>query len=312
MRGGLLLGVSAYVLWGASALYWPLLLPAGAAEILAIRIVWSFVALALLLTAMRRWRRIRALAGRPRRLSLLTAAAGLIAVNWGVFIYATTHGQVIQASLGYFISPLVMVILGVLMFRERPRPMQWLAVCLGGTSVLVLVTVHGRFPWIAVTLAVTFSLYAVVKKRSEVPSVEGLAVETAVLLIPALAYSVGLQAIGTAQFGHVSPVHTGLMVGASLVMVVPLLLFGAATNRIPLTSVGLLQYVEPVVQFVIGLVVFAESMPGPRWAAFILVWAAITVLIRDTWALVGPAGQPLLSDAGWNRRRRRSVPAPPG
>jgi chloramphenicol-sensitive protein RarD len=281
MRGwsGLTLAATAYVLWGASALYWPLLRPAGATEIVAIRVVLSFAALAVLVTVLRRWAGVRVLARDARQWRLLTAAAALIAVNWGVFIYATTHDQVIEASLGYFVSPLVIVALGVLVFRERPRRRQWLAVGLGTAGVGVLVTAYGRLPWIAVTLAVTFGLYAVVKKRSGARAVESLTVETAVLLPPALAYAVALQAGGSATFGHVSGVHTGLMVGASLVMLVPLLLFAAAANQISLISMGLLQYVEPVVQFLLGLVVFSESMPGPRWVAFGLVWAAILVLV---------------------------------
>lgn len=202
-----------------SALYWPLLLPASATEILAIRIVWSVAMLALLVTALRRWRRIRALVRERRQVWLLTLAALLIGVNWGTFIFATTHGEVIQASLGYFISPLVMVALAVLVFRERPRRGQWLAVGLGTAGVVVLIAAHGRIPWIALTLAGTFGLYAVVKKRAGARTVESLTVETAVLLVPSLGYALALQASGTAHFGHVSPIHTGLMVAASLVMV---------------------------------------------------------------------------------------------
>lgn len=281
MRRGLLLGAAAYVLWGLSALYWPLLLPADPSEILAVRIVWSAVALALLVCARRRWDGVRRLLRDRRQLRLLTTTATLIAVNWGTFIYATTSGQVVEASLGYFISPLVMVLLGVLVLRERPRPPQWAAIGLGTAGVVALVAGYGKFPWIAVTLAATFGVYALLRKRSAAHTVEALTVETAVLLLPALAYALTLQVLGTAQFGHVSPLHTLLMVGASLVMVVPLLLFGAAANRAPLSSVGLLQYLEPIVQFLLGLLIFNESMPPTRWLAFALVWAAIVVLLAD-------------------------------
>jgi chloramphenicol-sensitive protein RarD len=205
----------------------------------------------------------------------------LTAVNWGLFIYATTSGRVIDASMGYFINPLVMVLLGVLAFRERPRPLQWAAVGVGVTGVLVLVVGTGRPPWIALCLAASFGAYALIKKALGVGAVVGMTIETVILFLPALAYCLVLQVNGTATFGRISLTHALLMVGASVVMLSPMLLFSAAANRIPLSVAGLLQYLEPVIQFLIGLLVFNEAMSEPRWVAFLLIWGALAVLGYD-------------------------------
>ncbi|MET7465382.1 EamA family transporter RarD [Nonomuraea sp. NPDC005501] len=277
-RRGVLLGVAAYVLWGLSALYWPLVEPTGSLEVLALRVLWSPVAIALLVLATGRRRQVAALLRRPRDLLLLALASALTSINWALFIWATMNGHVVDASLGYFITPLVSVTLGVAVFGERLSVRQWTAIGLGAAAVLVLTIGYGGPPWIAVGLAVTFGGYGMIKKRVGAGAVEGLMVETAVVFPLALVYTVWLQATGQATFGHVSAVNTLLGIGAGFVMTAPMLLFSAAATRIPLSLTGMLQYIEPIVQFLVGLLVFKESMPGSRWAAFGLLWAALAVL----------------------------------
>lgn len=284
------IGGTAYVLWGLSALYWPLLRPASVTEILAHRIIWSLVVLLVLVSLLRRHERIIARLRRPRDVALLALAAVLTAVNWGVFIYATTRGRVLEASLGDFIAPLVMVVLGVQAFRERPSTPQWTAVGFGAAGVAVLVLAFGQVPWVALTLAGTFGLYGLVKKWARVGAIEGMTIETGLLFVPALAVVVATQLDGTAAFGHLSWSHTALMAGAGLVLLAPMLLFNYAGNRIPLSVLGMLQYLEPIVQFLIGALVFTEAMPGPRWAAFVLVWTAVLVPVADAARTIARSG----------------------
>ncbi|GAA2212232.1 hypothetical protein GCM10009850_076940 [Nonomuraea monospora] len=297
-RRGVLLGVAAYVLWGLSALYWPLVEPTGSLEVLALRALWSPVAIALLVLALGRRGQLAALLRRRRDLLLLTLASALTSVNWALFIWATMNGHVVDASLGYFITPLVSVALGVAVFGERLSGPQWTAIGLGAAAVLILTVGYGGPPWIAIGLALTFGGYGLIKKRVAAGAIEGLMVETAAVFPLALAYTVWLQATGQATFGHVSAGNTLLGIGAGFVMVVPMLLFSAAATKIPLSLTGMLQYIEPIVQFLVGLLVFKESMPGSRWAAFGLLWVGLAVLAAGG---LRPRGRP-----GAARR-----PAPP-
>ncbi|SEG30388.1 chloramphenicol-sensitive protein RarD [Thermomonospora echinospora] len=278
-RRGLVSGIAAYVLWGLFPLYWPLLKPAGAVEILAHRVMWSLAAVLVVLAVLRRWRWIRALS--PRRLGLLVVAATVISFNWGTYIYAVNTGHTIEAALGYFINPLISVLLGVLVFRERLRPWQWSAVGLGALAVVVLAVDYGRPPWIALVLACSFGTYGLVKKFADMPSAESLAAETAVIFLPALGYVLVLEAHGTAAFAHEGTVNALLLVGGGLVTAVPLLLFNTAAVRIPMSTLGMLQYLAPVLQFLIGLLVQHEPMPASRWIGFLLVWAALAILTFD-------------------------------
>lgn len=285
-RDGVLFGVSAYVMWGLFPLYWVLLEPAGAVEVLAHRIVWSLVVvLAILWLAGRRAHRgqpvLRAVLRDWRKLALLAAAAVVISVNWGTYIWGVTHGHVVETSLGYFINPLVTVLAGVLVLGERLRPAQWAAVGLGAVAVLVLTVGYGRPPWIALTLACSFGSYGLIKKYVATGAVESLAVETTLLLVPALGYLVALEASGAGTFADHGVGHTALLITGGLVTAVPLLAFGAAANRVPLSLLGLLQYLAPVLQFAIGVLVFGEHMPAARWFGFALVWAALSVLTWD-------------------------------
>ncbi|GAA0333579.1 EamA family transporter RarD [Actinoallomurus spadix] len=269
-------GIAAYTMWGLFPLYWPLLKPAGALEILAHRMIWSLVAVLVILTVRRNWAWLRTIG--LRRMLLLAVAALIITVNWGTYIYAVNSGHTIEAALGYFINPLVSVLLGVLVFHERLRSWQWAAIGISVVAVGVLAADYGRLPWIALLLACSFGTYGLVKKFAATGSAESLTIETAVLFVPALAYT--LLAPHQTFTGH-GPGHVALLVGAGVVTAIPLMLFNTAATRVPLTVIGMLQYLAPVIQFLIGLLVQHEAMPASRWVGFLLVWAALALLTAD-------------------------------
>jgi chloramphenicol-sensitive protein RarD len=275
-RRGILSGIAAYTIWGLFPLYWPLLKPAGALEILAHRMIWSLAAVLVILAVRKHWAWLRTM--RPRRIALLALAAVFITVNWGTYIYAVNSGHTIEGALGYFINPLVSVLLGVLVFRERLRPWQWTAIGISVVAVAVLAADYGRLPWIALLLACSFGTYGLVKKFAATPSAESLTVETAVLFLPALAYT--LLAPHQTVTGHGAG-HVALLVGAGIVTAIPLMLFNTAATRVPLTVIGMLQYLTPILQFLIGLVVQHEAMPASRWIGFLLVWVALILLTMD-------------------------------
>ncbi len=280
-RRGLLYATGAYLLWGLFPLYFPLLEPAGAIEILAHRIVWSLLFVLVLLFLRRRWAWLGLLMRDRRRLLLLLAAATVIAVNWAIYIWAVNNEHVVESSLGYFINPLVTVLLGVLVLHERLSRMQWSAVGLAAVAVAVLTVDYGRLPWIALSLAASFATYGYIKKTIGMPALESLAMETAFLFLPAAAFLIVLQVNGEAAFGNEGVGNTLLLASAGVVTAIPLLLFGAGAPRVPLSTMGLLQYMTPVVQFLIGVFVFDEDMPTSRWVGFALVWIALLVMSLD-------------------------------
>jgi chloramphenicol-sensitive protein RarD len=291
-RSGFVAGVAAYLLWGLFPLYWPLLEPAAAVEILAHRIVWSVVVLAAVLTATSGFRWVWHL-GRRRTL-LLGLASVLITVNWGTYIYGVNSEHVVETSLGYFINPLVTVALAVTLLRERLRRAQWAAVAIAALAVAVLTIDYGRPPYIALTLACSFGLYGLVKKRVGVDGAQSLAVETAFLVLPALGYLIWLGATGAGTFTSDGAGHAALLAGGGIATAVPLILFGVSAIRVPLTTLGLLQYLAPVMQFLIGVLVYGESMPLSRLAGFALVWVALVVFTVDAVGnLRGPLRRPL-------------------
>ena len=278
-RLGFLAAVGAYVLWGLFPLYWPLLEPAAPVEILAHRIVWSLVFLVALLGATTGFGVVRGL-GR-RRTGLLVLAAMLITVNWGLFIHAVNSDQVVETSLGYFINPLVTVLLAVTVLGERLRRRQVIAVGIAAAGVVVLTLAYGRPPYIALTLACSFGLYGLVKKHVGVDGTPSLAIETAVLTAPARASLGWLGGTGAGTFPTEGAGHVALLAGGGIATAVPLILFGAAAVRIPLATVGLLQYIAPVMQFLIGVLVYGEPMPAGRLAGFALVWVALAIFMAD-------------------------------
>lgn len=284
---GVLFGIGAYGLWGMLPLYFFVLQPASAVEIVANRVVWSLLFCTLLITVTRTWRVLGAAFRNRSVLLTLAIAAGLIAVNWLTYTYGVTTGQAVEASLGYFINPLVSVLLGVFVLKETLRPLQWAAVGIGFIAVIVLTFSYGKLPWIALTLAVSFGLYGFVKKRvgPRVDAITSLTVETIVLAPLAAATMIFLAVSGSASLASHGSGHFWLLVSSGVITAVPLLFFGASARRLPMTTIGLLQYFAPVLQFVVALAVFHEAMTLDRWIGFGVVWLALLVLTVDMLAV---------------------------
>jgi chloramphenicol-sensitive protein RarD len=284
-RDGAVAGIVAYGLWGLLPLYWRALGPGSASGIVADRIVWSLVVavpvVAVLAVRGPGPRARFAFLGRGHTTALLTTAAAVIAVNWWVYIWAVDAGHVLDTALGYYINPLVTVGLGVVGLRERLRRVQWVALGLGAAAVVEMILAAGTIPWIALLLAGTFGSYGLLKKSAGAPALESLTVETAVLVLPALAW---LAHLGR-RHGAPTAAGTGhllLVMGTGVVTLVPLVAFAAAATRLPLVNLGLLQYLAPTLQFVLGLTVFGEGLSLARFVGFALVWAALTVLAADS------------------------------
>ena len=280
-KGGVIFGVLAYLCWGFFPLYWPLLDPASALEVLAHRFVWSMVFVLVALVAVGKWRTFVAIARDRRLMLILTAASVTIACNWGGFIWGVTNGHVIETSLGYFINPLVTVLLAVFVLKETLRPAQWVAVGVGTIAVVVLTVDYGRLPWIALLVAFSFAAYGFLKKKADLGAFEGLGMETAILFPVALAFLIALQVRGDLTFGHEGPGNMALLAGTGIVTAIPLLLFGAAATRLSLSTIGILQYLGPILQFMTGLLIFDEDMTGPRWVGFVIVWLALVIFTVD-------------------------------
>jgi chloramphenicol-sensitive protein RarD len=280
-RHGLGYGFSAYLAWGLFPLYFPLLEPAGTVEILALRIIFSLVFVVILLVFTGGFAGVVAVLRDPRRASLLSLAAVLIAVNWSVYIWGVNSGHVVECSLGYFINPLFTILLGVVVLGERLRPAQWVAVGVGGLAVVVITVDYGRPPWIALVLAASFGVYGFAKKTAGVGALDSLAIETGVLVVPALVAVGIVSAQGTLALGHHGVGNTLLLASTGLVTAVPLLLFASATRRLPLSVVGLLQYLTPVLQFLVGVGIRHEHVPFAEFIGFCLVWVALIVLSVD-------------------------------
>lgn len=279
---GLLLGAAAWIMWGLFPLYFALLDSVSPIEIVAHRVIWSLVFMVIVITAVRGWNRVRSHLS-WRTVGILAAAAVLLSVNWLVYVYAVSSDQVVQASLGYFINPLVSVALGVIVLKERMRRMQWLAIGIATVAVLILTLSYGALPWIALVLAVSFGFYGLLKKFAGIGSLESLTIETALLAPFALLLLFTMEMRGEAIFAVDGWDISVLLMLLGPVTALPLLAFGAAANRIPLSTLGALQYLTPVLQFLLGVLVFAEPMPASRWLGFIFVWIALVVFATDTY-----------------------------
>ncbi len=275
MQSGYLYGIAAYLLWGFFPLYFRLLAAAGPLEVLAHRIVWSLAFLVLTLIAIRRIGSLRPMLRRRGVLPGIAFAALAIAINWGTYIHGVHTDRVVETSLGYFITPLVTVLLGVCVLGERLRALQWVAMGFGAAGVMLLTLDHGQPPYIALVLALSFGSYGLIKKRLGLPPTEGLTMEAAVLALPALLFLYWLHAGSGATFATAGAMHSMLLVASGAITAVPLLLFAAAANRVALTTLGILQYIAPLLQFLIGVFVFREPMPIARLVAFALVWIAL-------------------------------------
>jgi chloramphenicol-sensitive protein RarD len=282
-RTGLVFGVGSYLLWGVMPLYLVMVRPAGAVEVIAHRLVWSALMLVIIAAATKQMRDLKKAFAAPRSLAVLGVAGILLTVNWLVFVWAVFDGQLVNAALGYFINPLVSVLLGVVFLGERLRVTQWTAVGIGTVAVVVVWLGAATFPWVALALAFSFGLYGYIEKRvgKTISAVTSLSVETLVLTPLGIAYAVILGARGDAAFGHHGLGQALAMVGLGAITLAPLLLFTGAARRLPLSVLGLIQYLCPVMQFITGVVFFHESMPAARWAGFAIVWVALIVLSAD-------------------------------
>ena len=277
---GLLFGVSAYYLWGAFPLYWPLLEPASPLEIVSHRAVWTLVFCFIVLAATKALKSTLVTLKRPTVAVKLFLSSLLISINWLVYIWATNNEHVVEASLGYYINPLIIIGFGVIFLKEKMRSLQWAAVSIATLGVLVLTFDYGRLPWIALALAVSWGSYGLIKKQLGLGALEGLAIETFISSFFYLAYLVYIGNQGTGQFGQ-SWGLTVLLISAGAVTAIPLLLFNGSTNRLPFTTIGLLQYITPTLQFSIGVWVLNEDMPTARWIGFLIIWAALVTLAID-------------------------------
>ncbi len=296
MNKGFVYGLLAYVLWGVLPVYWKFLRGVSAMEIVAHRMVWSLLFLAFLLMVSRNWAWLRLVLKRPKTMLAIALAAGLLSVNWLTYIWGVNAGFVIETSLGYFINPLVNVLLGVLFLRERLRTGQWLAIAFAAAGVLYMSLNLKSLPWIALTLAFTFGFYGLIKKKIALKAVEGLSLEMGILFLPAAGYLFYLQGQGQGALGHSAPLLTALLVFTGVITAMPLLLFAAAARRIPLSALGLLQYVAPTMQFLLGVYVFGEPFTHTRMVGFSLIWLALilytteSVVIRRRKKALGYAG----------------------
>lgn len=276
MKKGILLGIGAYALWGFFPIYWKLLHDVPALQLLSHRIVWSFVFLLLAIFAARQWTEFRATLNR-RTLGLYAIAAVLIGVNWLTYVWAVNADFIIETSLGYFINPLLSVLLGVIILREKLRATQWIPIGLATIGVTYLTVVYGRLPWIALVLALSFGFYGLVKKVAPLSSLFGLTLETGILFAPALLYLTLAGFNGSGAFLHLGLTPDLLMVGAGIVTTIPLLMFASAARSIPLSMVGVLQYIAPTIQFLIGVLIYKEPFDHSRFIGFAIVWVALIV-----------------------------------
>lgn len=278
---GLINGFIAYIIWGAVILYWPYLAPAKPLEILAHRILWSLLFVAAILIYQKRIVSLKVVMKNARQMKLLTVAAVLIGFNWGLFIWASMNGHVLDSSLGYYITPLLNVALGVFFFKEKLRPMQWLAIGIAAFAVLFITIALGVLPWVALSLATSFAMYGYVKKLANVQSLESLMIETLILTPVAIGYLIWLQFNGGNTFLAYGLDHTLWMASAGVFTAIPLLAFGVAITRLPLTTLGMLQYIGPTIQFFVGVWLTQEAMPRERFIGFAITWVALVILTFD-------------------------------
>ena len=281
MNRGVLYGVAAYLMWGFFPIYFKALQVVPSLQIMFHRVIWSFLFVALLIIMRRDWPRLKVSLRKPRILLVYTLTAGLLAINWLIYIYGINSGQVVETSLGYFINPLLSVALGVVFLHERLRPMQWFPIGLAAIGVLYLTLQYGSLPWIALALAFSFGLYGLFKKISPLGALHGLTLETGILFIPALLYLLYAESQATGSFGHHGLNVTILLAFSGVVTALPLLLFARAARSIPLTLLGILQYIAPTVQFLLGIFLYQEPFTLTRMVGFAIIWLALAIFTLE-------------------------------
>jgi chloramphenicol-sensitive protein RarD len=274
-KKGILYAIIAYLMWGLFPLYWKPLETIPALQLIGHRIGWSFILLLFVILVTRQWQDFRKVAFEPKILRIYLIAAVLISVNWFTYVWAVNNGFVVETSLGYYINPLFSVLLGVVIFREHLRPIQWLPIALAAAGVIYLTVTYRSLPWIALTLAISFGLYGLIKKTAPLTSLYGLTLETGLLFLPAVAVLMFSEFTGQGAFLHSSLQANWMMVGAGLVTTVPLLFFASAAPRIPLTTIGILQYINPTIQFFLGVLLYKEPFTHDRLIGFSLVWLGL-------------------------------------
>jgi chloramphenicol-sensitive protein RarD len=275
MKKGIIYGIGAYLLWGFFPIYWKWLKAVPATQLIAHRIIWSFILLTIIVLATRQGRAFRA-AALHRRVVLIYLASGiLLAINWLTYVWAVNAGFIVETSLGYFINPLISVLLGVLFLHEKLRTWQWILIGLAAVGVFYVALSYGQFPWIALTLAFSFGIYGLVKKIAPLGSLHGLTLETGLLFLPAVGFLVMMEMQGQGAFLHSGITADLLMAGAGVVTAVPLLMFSSAAQRIPLSMVGVLQYITPTMQFLLGVLVYREPFNRSHLIGFCIVWLAL-------------------------------------
>jgi chloramphenicol-sensitive protein RarD len=275
MNKGIWYAAGAYVSWGLLPVYWKWLHHVPALQLVNHRILWSFIVLIAVILVTRRWASFRAAAFTPHILRFYLMAAVLIGINWLMYVWAVNAGHIVETSLGYFINPLFSVLLGVAFLREHLRPLQWIPISIAAAGVLFLTFAYGSLPWIALTLAVSFGLYGLVKKTAPLGSLFGLMLETGILLVPAAAYLWYCDLNNNGAFLHTGTISDILLIGAGFVTTIPLLLFASATTRIPLSLVGILQYISPTLQFLIGILLYKEPFSNTQLIGYSIVWIAL-------------------------------------
>ncbi|UCF79491.1 MAG: EamA family transporter RarD [Candidatus Eiseniibacteriota bacterium] len=277
MSKGILFGIAAYALWGLFPIYWKALQSVPSSEILCHRMIWSLLFLLIVLTYRDGWSQLLSRLKSRRTVLTSVVSACLLSVNWLTFIWSVNSGYVVEASLGYFINPLVSVLLGVMFLRERPRPWQWVAIAIATIGVLYLTFGYGSFPWRALTLAFSFGLYGLFRKTAALSSLEGLSFEMVIMFLPALVYLSFLEYEGVAAFGHAGLSMNVLLAFSGVTTALPLLLFGSAAKRITLTNLGLLQYIAPTSHFLLGVLLYGEELTSVRATGFAIVWASLVI-----------------------------------
>jgi chloramphenicol-sensitive protein RarD len=275
MNKGIWYGIGAYLAWGVFPIYWKWLDTVPAIQIISHRIIWSFVLLAIVIIITRQGKAFRSAALSPRVVLIYLASAILLSINWLTYVWAVNAGFVVETSLGYFINPLLSVLLGVFFLREKLRPWQWAPIGLAAVGVTYVAITYGQFPWIALTLACSFGIYGLIKKAAPLGSLYGLTLETGLLFLPAVGFLIVMEMRGGGAFLRSGPVPDLLMVGAGVVTTIPLLMFASAAQRIPLSTVGVLQYITPTMQFLLGVLLYHEPFNRFHLIGFSIVWVAL-------------------------------------
>ena len=277
MSKGIWNGLAAYAMWGFFPIYWKLLQSVPALQVIGHRIGWSFILLVVVILLTRQWKDFRSAALVPKVIGIYAVAGVLLSINWLIYVWGVNSGFIVETSLGYFINPLISVLLGVLFLRERLRAIQWVAVGLAAAGVIYLTLTYGRPPWIALSLAFSFGIYGLVKKLAPLGSLYGLTLETALVFPMALIYLIFVQSTGAGAFLQQGPLTDILLIGTGAVTSIPLLMFASAAREIPLTMIGILQYIAPTLQFLIGVFLYHEPFDQSRLIGFSLVWLALII-----------------------------------